>query len=313
MNIKKILFSSILFLSISSHTTTLPHNKQSYPYITGSTLASFCDYIIPPNNKIRFDPAKIKDGSKIFATSTDSSIKFFFTKVHPKINAKYVLITHDALYKADLNVYKKYLDEDKVIAWFGKNLFVDHPKAYTLPLGIVNQSYQPGNTKIFDKLRSNLPKKDILLYMNFRQGTGPGPQRAIRQFVWDFFSDKKYCTKTAYSTGKNAKSFNGYINDVARSKFTLSPRGGGVDCYRTWEAMLVGSIPIVETSPLDPILEGLPIIIIDDWTKITEEFLIQKYEEITSKTYNLEKLFIPYWLDKINQVIHSNANTNSNT
>jgi len=31
--------------------------------------------------------------------------------------------------------------------------------------------------------------------------------------------------------------------------FTLSPAGAGLDCHRTWEALLLGSIPVVLRSP----------------------------------------------------------------
>ena len=53
--------------------------------------------------------------------------------------------------------------------------------------------------------------------------------------------------------------------------FELSPRGNGIDCHRTWEALILKTIPIVLRSPLDPIYEGLPVAIVDDWDEITPE------------------------------------------
>ena len=41
-----------------------------------------------------------------------------------------------------------------------------------------------------------------------------------------------------------------YYIHIARSKFVLSPPGLGMDCYRTWEALYLGSIPIVLNSSL---------------------------------------------------------------
>jgi hypothetical protein len=44
--------------------------------------------------------------------------------------------------------------------------------------------------------------------------------------------------------------------------FEICPRGNGLDCHRTWEALLLRSIPIVRTSTLDPLYEGFPVVII---------------------------------------------------
>ena len=89
---------------------------------------------------------------------------------------------------------------------------------------------------------------------------------------------------------------------MAQSKFVLSPAGYGPDCYRTWEALLVGSIPIVKKSQLDPLFEGLPVLIVDSWSDITEEFLHKKYEEITARQYDIKRLYTEYWFAKIKAV-----------
>ncbi len=45
--------------------------------------------------------------------------------------------------------------------------------------------------------------------------------------------------------------------------------------------------------------KDLPVLIIEDWTEITEEFLNKKYEEFKQKKYNNKKAFASYWLKKI--------------
>ena len=64
-----------------------------------------------------------------------------------------------------------------------------------------------------------------------------------------------------------------YLKEMAQCKFTFSPRGFGIDCYRTWEALLVGSIPVIKSSHLDFMYEGLPVLIVNDWQVINEDFL----------------------------------------
>jgi hypothetical protein len=90
-----------------------------------------------------------------------------------------------------------------------------------------------------------------------------------------------------------------YLLDLAASKFVLSPRGNGLDCHRTWEALLMGAIPIVIASSLDEMFEDMPVLVINHWEEITEEFLHRKYEEMQRQTYRMEKIYAQYWIDCI--------------
>jgi len=89
---------------------------------------------------------------------------------------------------------------------------------------------------------------------------------------------------------------------MGHAKFVLSPPGNGLDCHRTWEVLYVGSIPVVISSTLDPLYVGLPVIIVDSWEEVTEDFLERKYIEITNKQHNMDKLYLGYWIDFINQI-----------
>ena len=51
--------------------------------------------------------------------------------------------------------------------------------------------------------------------------------------------------------------------------FELSPQGNGLDCHRTWEALILNTIPIVRTSSLDPLYEGLPVVVVAEWADVT--------------------------------------------
>jgi len=54
--------------------------------------------------------------------------------------------------------------------------------------------------------------------------------------------------------------------------FELSPHGNGLDCFRTWEALALGCIPIVKTSPLDRLYRehDFPVVVVDSWADVTE-------------------------------------------
>ena len=61
--------------------------------------------------------------------------------------------------------------------------------------------------------------------------------------------------------------------------FEISPRGNGLDCHRTWEALILKTIPIVLSSPLDPVYDGLPVAIVEDWDEVTPKRLLAWREE----------------------------------
>jgi hypothetical protein len=51
------------------------------------------------------------------------------------------------------------------------------------------------------------------------------------------------------------------MGSVAHFRFVLSPPGKGQDTHRTWEALSVGSVPIVTAkSPINAVFSGLPVL-----------------------------------------------------
>ena len=144
---------------------------------------------------------------------------------------------------------------------------------------------------LFEKLRKQQKKNQV--YLNFAQNH---PQR---RYVKNLLLDKPYCVVSKRVIQKKRISFTAYLREMAACAFTVSPPGHEPDSYRTWESIFVGSIPIVERSHLDPLYADLPIIVVDDWQEVTEEFLTGKYQEISEKKYNLEKMYMGYWIKKI--------------
>jgi len=95
-------------------------------------------------------------------------------------------------------------------------------------------------------------------------------------------------------------------SDLWRAKgqyaFSISPHGNGLDCHRTWEDLVLGCIVIVKTSPLDPLYEGLPVVIVNDWLEVNEENMklwLDKYGDAFTNSEYRQKLKTKYWLNKI--------------
>lgn len=82
---------------------------------------------------------------------------------------------------------------------------------------------------------------------------------------------------------------------MSQYKYVISPFGNGVDCYRTWEALAVGCIPIVRSSGLDGLFEGLPVMIVKKWSDVTREAL----DTFIPDKSQIDKLKLEYWLARI--------------
>ncbi len=263
-----------------------------YLMITSISLFARMDYVskeiflscadLRVDEYSHFDARMVKEGSVVYVLP--ELLSYFFSYHHPKITARYILVTHHYDYSTP-GKFAYVLDDDKLIAWFAQN--VDdffHPKLHPIPIGIDSRNAKASKMYLF-KFRNQDIKKKHLLYMNFSTKTN----FAERGPVYTFFSAKPFCFSP------KQRQYEIYLKDLASSFFVLSPRGAGLDCYRTWEALYMGAIPVVKSSSLNPLYEGLPVIIIDQWEEVTEEFLEKKYQEIQSQTFNLEKLTQNYW------------------
>ena len=260
--------------------------ESTSPYLSGDTFRFMCDYHFDEVTTA-FDPLEVKAGDCIFV-KTDMLGAYFETK-HPYIQFPYIIISHNADHPAP-GPGEAFLDDPKIVAWFAQNVEMTHPKLHPIPIGLENPMFgkNVGLIAKHQKAIGTTPKTQVL-YMNFTISNSPKE----RQAAYNHFHDKPYCL---YSS---VKPWEQYLLDLLRTQFVVSPRGNGLDCLRTWEALYMGAFPIVQTSHMDPLFEGLPVVIVNNWEEINASFLQRKYEKLTSTHYSLEKLYDPYWENKI--------------
>jgi len=224
--------------------------------------------------------------------------------------------------------YKPLLESRNLIAWFGTNVDVSHPKIHPIPLGIpfskpVHSDTHPAfksphckymgwysdlfdigvilhtyNSMSFDGIKDRFAKaKKELLFCGYTT------MNTDDCTVWRYRKIRSeldtYLATTAF-VKSDLMSWEEYTARLGDSKFTLSPPGRGIDTHRTYEALICGSIPVVFPAYLNKLYEGLPVLVIDDYRKLTPEYLEEKYKEITSRgDYDFRKLTSEYWCQKI--------------
>jgi hypothetical protein len=279
----------LLFLTMVISGFSVPNPEYHFvfpPFISGDSFRLYSDYVYDEHD-VSLQPQTIRPNSTVFVQT--NYLKDFFTKIHPSIPCRYILITHNSDDPAPGD-FAKHLDDKKIIAWFGENYDgCQHPKFHQLPMGLANFNWPNGNGDIVKKVMSINPVKEHLAHMGFTIQTN----YAERWEVFRLFSQAPFCFRTI------KKTFEKYLLDVAASKFEIAPRGFAWDTYRLWECLYLGTIPIVRTSPLDSLYEGLPVLIIKDWKQVTPDFLNQSYAEMSKKLYNMEKTTLTYWTQLI--------------
>jgi len=244
------------------------------------------------------------------------SISIFMTKHAPNIRKKVIIVTNDSDFDAPIfekpvgkgdeinkEAILSFLNSDYCVHWFTQNCTLKHPKVTPIPIGLDYHTYSYAMEPIHQEemLNEILPK------------VKPFQNRLIKCYGnFHFCMDGKYYTSDRYDCFNNvpkdlvyyeSKKVNRQITWSKQSifAFVLSPAGGGHDCHRTWEALILGCIPIVKRFhiPLEDMYEDLPVLIVDDWKDVNMELLERTVKDFETRKFNYEKLTLKYWKDLI--------------
>jgi hypothetical protein len=189
--------------------------------------------------------------------------------------------------------------------WYTVNKQTVDSRVHSLPLGITNNTNESSLHPVYGNLESMIEvmqeyKQDKnLVYMNFNTSTFPHERRQ----VFDLFQDKEWVTKGAIENTIEGRTR--FLRDIRNHTFVLCPRGNGVDTHRLWETLYMGSIPIVKRNVALADFEDLPICFINDWFEVTPEFLVDQRDQIQSKSWNMQKLKVTYWIDRITSCLNT--------
>ena len=95
--------------------------------------------------------------------------------------------------------------------------------------------------------------------------------------------------------------FEGLLDEMTLHRFMLCPPGNGIDTHRLWEALYSRTIPVALAHPSMNAFRDLPILFVEDFRELTRDFLAAEYARITSSKWNWQKLFLPWWRDRIGE------------
>jgi hypothetical protein len=195
------------------------------------------------------------------------------------------------------------INKQNINKWFSTNMNIRHPKCIALPLGITNKDEKNseihkiiGNTDTIYNISKTPKNIKNLVYLNISIDTYPQE----REIIYEKYKNKSWVTTEKPTKTKEGHSH--FMDQMYSHKFVFSPRGNGIDTHRMWESLYLRSIPIVKKCLAMEQFYDLPILFVEDWDNITEDYLNNKYIEIMNKEYPLYKLNIDYWKNMISNI-----------
>jgi hypothetical protein len=278
------------------HTVRYP----SFPFISPDTFRAMADIVIEGATLIRrskmaqrniifFDLADITGDESEFG---DSPALRALDRVLSELPVPpVVLMSH-----GDLLPKRSLLTRigERSAKVFAVNLVEETENLWAIPLGLENLSRnRNGRLRDFDVARRQVEKtvKTNDVFAAFEPGNNP----VVRDPLVELLRNSRFgWNRRRLSPGE-------FRRTVRESYFVISPPGRGLDCHRTWEAIYLGSVPVVLSSAISRSLTKLlPIHHVesfDEFLGLDELELRQLFDSYRDRA--VSAAYAPYWLARI--------------
>ena len=261
---------------------------------------------------INYDFSKCTNGSTVYICT--SALRDFIQNYLPRITKKIILITGDCDETCWIDIFEtfesflNFINDNRIVHWFSQNCTASHPKLTSIPIGM-DYHTMTNHHKVWGPQLN--PFQQEMILKTIVSNSKPFWERQCKAYSnFHFAMNTKYGYDRKYALHKIDPNLVYYephhaLRETSWSKqitysFVISPLGNGLDCHRTWEALILGCIPIVKVSPLDILYEDLPVLIVNSWSDITQSLLDNTILNFKTKTFKYEKLTSEYWFNLIN-------------
>ena len=270
------------------------------------------------------DYNNIKNYDRVYVIT--SSLPWWFATIYPKLrkqNKKIILVTGDSTKSSpkeilhNEEIFHMIIREGVIQHWFCQNIDLPEcPLITPIPLGIdyhtINRKSHWGEPRTHYTDQDNLlqklsllqrktsvwnnKKNKVLLDAHLTSHTNP----TDRKNAFNTLKDKEFTELLPKRLPRS--EFWKHARDY---KFIVSPLGKGIDCHRTWEAIILGVIPIVKRTTIYPLIKDFPILFVDSYEEVTQEKLDSF---VYPASFPEEKLTLSYWRSLIREKILSITN-----
>jgi hypothetical protein len=182
---------------------------------------------------------------------------------------------------------------DWVGAWFTTNLNVAHPKVEWIPFGVSDQGGAE-NIPDFQGRRKDGP----MLYVNFQDYT---EERVLLKRHYGALAHTENLLVRQAADLPHRE----YLAEMTECPFVLCPPGNGLDCYRTYEVLYTGGVPVMKRSVFSEYLEaeGLPVLLVDDLFGLAADALEDAYDRMKDAVWDYEAVTRSCWEKTIKEYL----------
>lgn len=275
-------------------------------------------------------------GTVIFVHNVPAQWQYFWNHVRPRIRVPYVLIMASSDDNSPGFKMGKYLADPLLIRFYGSNgrnsfshdanldknfkekfegisvgLSPQHPQESHINPYLYLTNY---TNPFLDKSKWSLKRESLDvekdIFVNFGLERHP-----MRPKLWEILCPNANSASSNDTTTNpnNTKRIscneikNVHVTDIysemSQYRFGISPPGHGWDCYRTYELLLMGVIPIVhavEARGAQELFEGLPVILMDlekatsqhDFVRAIQKYIASSDFQKDSFEKGWERLFL---------------------
>jgi hypothetical protein len=194
---------------------------------------------------------------------------------------------------------------DNFSAAFVANNDLRDPRVLNVPVGVRREKARQCQAA----WAAQTEARSGLLYGNFN--VKPAIYRAdangtphIRRRLAERFAGERWA-KIDVSDGvrRGEAALSAYYAELGRHKFVLSPEGLAVDCYRHWECLYLGAVPIVRRSVAMESFSDLPILFTDDYSEIGEDYLAEQWKSYGERRFELERLMRSFYSERFQESV----------
>jgi len=253
-------------------------------------------------------------GMTIFICS--NLLDFFVVNILNKIKHKFILVSGMSVKTSPVETlnqrrFFELINNPNLIKWCSQNNTIQHNNLILqIPLGLDYHSVYTKPNEWKHVINGDTPVKEEEFLIDVVNNSKPFYERINKIYVNfeignDRFGQRKQCLKDIPSNLlknnlKKLKRTETWKN-TTEFTFVLSPYGNGMDCHRTWEALILGSIPIIKSKEFVKMFEDLPVLFVNDWKNINQKLLDDTIEKFKNMTFNYDKLTLEYWKQKVLQ------------
>lgn len=290
-------------------------------FVNSRGLLKSCNFHSPnPKSSCNYDYKYLHrmlnymfDGMSIYVCS--DLLRYFVNNILPNINKHFVLVSGDSdlcvpIEALTQNEANKLLRSPFLLKWFVQNTRLQYEnKIIQLPIGLDYHTISENKNHAWKLDNENhLPKYQELTLVNIKENSKPFFERIPKIYVNFSIGNDRFGDRTSSLNNIPDNLLIYYTDFIKRTNnwhnitnyaFVLSPFGNGMDCHRTWEALCLGSIPIIKAPCFTKLFEDLPVLIVNNWNEVTEDLLNSTIEDFKNKNFNYDKLKLSYWVNKI--------------